>query len=113
MNLEAIQQETLIRIVDDDADLRDTCEMMLSYAGWQVKTYPDAKSFLTGDAPSVPGCLILDIRMPGMTGTELLTEMNQRRVPASGHYAHGARDGRYCCGVVENGRHRVLAKTGQ
>ena len=78
MNLEAIQQQTLIRIVDDDADLRDTCEMMLSYAGWQVKTYPDAKSFLTGDAPSVPGCLILDIRMPGMTGTELLTEMNHR-----------------------------------
>ena len=65
--LKDIQQHTLVRIVDDNEDLRETCEMMLTYAGWQVRTYAGAWSFLMDDAPSVPGCLILDISMPDMT----------------------------------------------
>lgn len=36
--LKDIQQHTLVRIVDDNEDLRETCEMMLTYAGWQVRT---------------------------------------------------------------------------
>lgn len=78
MTLDKIQTKTLIRVVDDDEDLRDASEMMLSYAGWRVKTYPDARSFLIHDAPSEPGCVILDINMPGMSGTELQVEMNAR-----------------------------------
>lgn len=77
--LKDIQQHTLVRIVDDNEDLRETCEMMLTYAGWQVRTYAGAWSFLMDDAPSVPGCLILDISMPDMTGTELQMEMRRRR----------------------------------
>jgi DNA-binding response regulator, luxR family len=77
--LKDIQEHTLVRIVDDNEDLRETCEMMLTYAGWQVRTYAGAWSFLMDDAPSVPGCLILDISMPDMTGTELQMEMRRRR----------------------------------
>lgn len=44
--LKDIQQHTLVRIVDDNEDLRETCEMMLTYAGWQVRTYAGAWSFL-------------------------------------------------------------------
>ena len=40
--LKDIQQHTLVRIVDDNEDLRETCEMMLTYAGWQVRTYAGA-----------------------------------------------------------------------
>lgn len=42
--LKDIQQHTLVRIVDDNEDLRETCEMMLTYAGWQVRTYAGAWS---------------------------------------------------------------------
>ena len=80
MNIKEIQAKTLVRIVDDDEDLRESAEMMLSYAGWKVATYPDARAFLTEDSPSVPGCAVVDIRMPGMSGPELQAEMLRRAI---------------------------------
>lgn len=80
MNIKEIQAKTLVRIVDDDEDLRESAEMMLSYAGWKVSAYPDAGSFLTEDSPSVPGCAVVDIRMPGMSGPELQAEMLRRSI---------------------------------
>ena len=78
MKLEDIQKHTLIRIVDDDTDLLEATELMLTFSGWRVKCYASASEFLAGDAPSDPGCLILDIRMPDMTGIELKAELNAR-----------------------------------
>lgn len=78
MKLENIQKHTLIRIVDDDTDLLDATELMLTFSGWRVKCYARASEFLAGDAPSDPGCLILDVRMPDMTGIELQAELNAR-----------------------------------
>lgn len=80
MNIKEIQAKTLVQIVDDDEDLRESAEMMLSYAGWKVSAYPDAGSFLTEDSPSVPGCAVVDIRMPGMSGPELQAEMLRRSI---------------------------------
>lgn len=80
MNIKEIQAKTLVRIVDDDEDLRESAEMMLSYAGWKVSTYPDARAFLTEDSPSVPGCAVVDIRMPSMSGPELQAEMLRRAI---------------------------------
>lgn len=80
MNIKEIQTKTLVRIIDDDDDLRESAEMMLSYAGWNVSTYPDAVSFLTQDSPSFPGCTVVDIRMPGMSGPELQAEMLRRAI---------------------------------
>lgn len=80
MNIKEIQAKTLVRIIDDDDDLRESAEMMLSYAGWKVVTYSDASEFLTQDSPSVPGCAVVDIRMPGMSGPELQAEMLRRAI---------------------------------
>ena len=77
-NLEEMQNEALIRIVDDDADLRKGLTFMLECAGWKSAAYPSARDFLTQDSPSIPGCLILDVQMAGMTGIELQHEMNRR-----------------------------------
>lgn len=78
LTLAEIQKKTLIRLVDDDEDLRDTFSTMLSYEGWQVKTYAHAQQFLADDQPSLPGCLVLDVRLPGMTGTELQSALMER-----------------------------------
>ena len=78
MKLEDIQKHTLIRIVDDDTALLEATELMLTFSGWRVKCYARASEFLAGDAPSDPGCLILDVRMPDMTGIELQAELNAR-----------------------------------
>lgn len=73
-----IKAKCLIRTVDDDPAMREALEFMLTAEGWHVKTYENGRAFLTDDAPSTPGCAILDVRMPGMSGLELQQEMNVR-----------------------------------
>ena len=72
--------QAIIRIVDDDQDFLDGICFLLEAKGWQVAGYRSAQAFLTADAPSAPGCLILDIRMPGMSGIELQAEMKRRGI---------------------------------
>lgn len=57
-------QGCLIRIVDDDEDMRESLSFLLESEGWKCAAYASAREFLIEDAASVPGCLILDIRMP-------------------------------------------------
>lgn len=71
----------LIRIVDDDDALRDALLYTVESEGWEAAAYPDAASFLAGDLPSRTGALILDVRMPGMSGMELYKELEARKYP--------------------------------
>ena len=73
-----IKAKCLIRTVDDNPAMREALEFMLTAEGWHVKTYENGRAFLTDDAPSTPGCAILDVRMPVMSGLELQQEMNVR-----------------------------------
>lgn len=68
----------LIRIVDDDADIRESLSLMLESEGWQSSAFPSAEVFLTGDMPSTPGVVLLDIQMDGMNGMDLQDEMMNR-----------------------------------
>lgn len=78
-SLEQSQLECLVRIVDDDPDIRNSLAFMLDCAGWKSTSYASANDFLTRDILSVPGCAILDVRMPGMTGIDLQHEMIRRK----------------------------------
>lgn len=69
----------LVRIVDDSADAREALRFMLECEGWETEAFESAEAFLAGDRPSRPGCLILDIRMPGRSGLELQAELVRRR----------------------------------
>lgn len=72
--------QALIRVVDDDRDFLEGLCFLLDAKGWKTVGYRSAQSILTSDAPSMPGCLILDIRMPGMSGIELQAEMKRREI---------------------------------
>jgi two-component system, LuxR family, response regulator FixJ len=64
-----------ICVIDDDEALRDSVEFLLRTGGYRVQTYISAQSFL-GDLPNLhSGCVLSDIRMPGMTGIELLDRL--------------------------------------
>lgn len=65
------QKNVLIRIVDDETPFREALKFLLEVEGWQVASYESAQEFLTEDAPSRAGCLILDVSMPTMNGLEL------------------------------------------
>ncbi len=80
----------MIFIVDDDEAVRNALTFLLTAAGHAVESFSSARAFLEKYDPNQHGCLILDVRMPGMTGLEVQQELNARgwRIPTifiSGH----------------------------
>ncbi|MDO5532441.1 response regulator transcription factor [Sutterella sp.] len=71
---------TLIRIVDDDEEVRDALSFMLGCKGWKTVAYATAEDFLKGYSSVPPGCVLLDIRMPGMSGLELQARMKEMKL---------------------------------
>jgi FixJ family two-component response regulator len=67
-----------VYIVEDDDAVRDSLQMMLESLGYRVVTFADAATFLESYRPDMAGCLVLDIRMPGMNGMELQRKLNER-----------------------------------
>lgn len=72
----------VLRIVDDDAALRDALSFFLTVEGWKCVTYADPALFLRDDDPSVPGCAIVDLKMPEMDGLTLQA-LYRKRHPAA------------------------------
>ena len=70
-----------IFIVDDDPSVRDSTELMLKSVGFNVKTFVSAQDFLTANLQEGPGCLILDVRMPGMSGLDLQEKLVSTKTP--------------------------------
>jgi FixJ family two-component response regulator len=75
---EASQSEQKVFIVDDDEAQRDSLVWLLESHGYAVKAFAGAESFLAVWQEDFTGCLILDIRMPGMSGLELFDELARR-----------------------------------
>jgi RNA polymerase sigma factor (sigma-70 family) len=65
-------------IVDDDHAVRDSLAMLLELKGFHTRTYASAEEFLERVRPEWPGCLVLDLRMSGMSGLELQPELLRR-----------------------------------
>ncbi len=65
------EAEQKVFVVEDDEAVRDSLLLLLKAEGYQTQGFSDAQEFLKEDVNSLQGCVILDIRMPGMTGMEL------------------------------------------
>jgi two-component system response regulator FixJ len=67
-------------VVDDDLAIREWLEVLLRGAGYGVVSFESAPAFLAGYEDGMPGCLVLDIRMPGMSGLELQARLRERGI---------------------------------
>jgi len=78
-------------VVDDDASYRQAVARLLRAAGFAVETFASAAAFLARPAPSGPGCILLDLQMPGQSGLELQEALAQsgRQLPVVFLTAHG------------------------
>ncbi len=81
----------VVHIVDDDAAVRQSLAFMLSAAGHAVRVYETPTAFLDGLANAQTGCLVTDVRMPEMTGLELLGRLRDKGclIPAIVITGHG------------------------
>lgn len=73
-----LEKAPTVYIVDDDTGVRTSIRVLLKSVGLASTPLPSAQKFLESFDPAQPGCLILDIRMPGMSGMELQQELNLR-----------------------------------
>jgi FixJ family two-component response regulator len=71
-------KDPMVYIVDDDPDMLDSLRWLMKTVGLRALTFPSAASFLSDFAPNGPGCLILDVRMPGTSGLDLFEQLVAR-----------------------------------
>lgn len=71
--------EQRVYIVDDDEPMRDSLQWLLESQGFAVTAFASAEDFLVACSDGMAGCIVLDVRMPGMSGLELYEKLNARR----------------------------------
>jgi two-component system response regulator FixJ len=75
-----MQSPDLVHVIDDDEAIRDSLAFMLKAAKVEVETYESASAFLEALPKIKPGCVVTDVRMPGMSGIELLRRLRQLKI---------------------------------
>ena len=77
----AKEDVNLVVVVDDEESVRKAVQRLLKAAGLAVESFASAEDFLNSGQLNTTGCLIADIRMPGMSGMDLLAELNSKHLP--------------------------------
>jgi RNA polymerase sigma factor (sigma-70 family) len=75
-----VSDEQTVFVVDDDAAVRDSLSWLIKSVGLRVETYGSAQEFLEAYDPKRSGCVVLDVRMPGMSGLELQEKLKVDKV---------------------------------
>ncbi len=70
--------EPVVFVIDDDRSVRESLRNLLSSVGLAVEVFASAQEFLSARRPDAPGCLVLDIRLPGLSGLDLQQELARR-----------------------------------
>ena len=70
----------IVFVIDDDASMREAISRLLQAVGLTVQTFASAKEFLSKKLPNVPACVVLDVRLPGLSGLDLQREMVERGI---------------------------------
>ena len=86
-----MSQAAIVHIIDDDESQRETLVSLLGSVDLKGRAYPSVAAFLTAKLPDAPGCLVLDVRLPGMSGLDFQTQLAEKgiRLPVILMTAHG------------------------
>ena len=72
--------EAVVHVIDDDPAVRDSLSFLLATAGLAVRTFETAGAFINALTTVAPGCIVTDVRMPGMSGIELMSALARRGI---------------------------------
>jgi len=70
----------IVYVIDDDESIREALNSLIRSVGLKVATFASAQEFLQSPRPDVPACLILDVRMPGLSGLDLQRELAEANI---------------------------------
>ena len=108
--MNAPDNRSIVCVVDDDDAFRDSLRWLLESTGYRVAAYSTAERFLAGYKPGTASCLVLDVRMPGLTGLELQQELNRRGVTLPIIFITGHGDVPMAVNAVKSGAFDFLEK---
>jgi RNA polymerase sigma factor (sigma-70 family) len=74
------ETEAIVYVIDDDAQTRDALENLMRSVGLQVEVFASAQDFLRSKRPDVPACLVLDVRLRGLSGLDLQKRMAEAKI---------------------------------
>jgi len=100
----------LIHVVDDDQSVRTALTRLLRARGYQTRTYASAWDFLTAEPAPGPGCVVLDVSMPGPSGLELHDKLNRSERPLPVIFLTGRGDIPMTVRAMRNGAVDFLTK---
>jgi FixJ family two-component response regulator len=69
------EPDSVVFVVDDDSSVREAIKSLIKSVGLRVETFETAQQFLGSKRPEVPGCVVLDVRLPGLSGLDLQREL--------------------------------------
>ena len=74
------EADGVVFVVDDDVSVRESLRNLLRSVGLQVETFASAQQFLLGTHPDAPSCLVLDVRLPGVSGLDLQRQLLEAKI---------------------------------
>jgi FixJ family two-component response regulator len=69
------EAQAIVFVIDDEAAMREALQSLIRSVGLRVATFASAREFLTNHRPDAPACLVVDVRLPGLSGLDLQREL--------------------------------------
>jgi FixJ family two-component response regulator len=82
---------SIVYVLDDDADVRDGLKALFESVGLRCEVFGSAAQFLTRNAPEVVSCLVLEVRLPGLSGLDVQAQLGESQISNSSHFHHRVR----------------------
>src|ERR1700719_638858 len=104
------ETQSVVYVLDDDSDVRNAMDTLMRSVGYKVRTFTSAAELLGAKLSDVPGCLVLDVRMPGMSGLDLQSEMTEAKLDIPIIFITGHADVAMAVRVMKAGAVEFLTK---
>src|SRR5262245_51809375 len=110
LTLKTVDRQTDLYIVDDDDLMRETLSVMFTDEGYTVHTFADGESFLAAARERLPSCVLLDVKMPGRSGIDVLKELDAQHYGAPIFMISGQGDIPLAVEAIKNGAFDFIEK---
>jgi FixJ family two-component response regulator len=104
------EEQPVVFVIDDDAAVREGVEDLLRSVGVEVRSFRATRDFMRSERPDAPGCLVLDVRLPGLSGLEFQRELAKSDVHLPIIFLTGHADIPMSVGAMKSGAIEFLTK---